>query len=282
MAYVNDGYTDMQIGVRLSFFIMSLLITLVYLYTVCKVKNKTRDQMQLVWISIGVVLFNDPTYLISIYKPTLFSSMVSNLWVAVFFILLLKYWLRGVERIKDLSNEEQVLQQNNSNNQGAQGVRGSSLLEKVKSAFFFILLVLVMTLYVMAFLNMQYDPTFSLHTKFGPAIVGLTITVAIFLAIYLIYFLVTLVRNFAFFCSLTISGRWLFVFSLCMQIILIFTMAFGVYSPLYANGSILVFFIALCNLYVWSLIYLNWPMGDDSDNRMFSEYAAKELVGAGN
>ena len=58
------------------------------------------------WISIAVVLFNDPTYLISIYKPTLFSSMLSNLWVAIFFIMLLKYWLRGVERIKDQTNEE--------------------------------------------------------------------------------------------------------------------------------------------------------------------------------
>jgi hypothetical protein len=47
-----------------------------------------------------------------------------------------------------------------------------------------------------------------------------------------------------------------------MQIALILTVGFGVYSPLYANGGLLVFFIALCNVYVWSLIYLNWPVDD--------------------
>jgi hypothetical protein len=101
MAYVNESYTEMQMGVRLSFLVLSLLITLVYLYTVCRLKYKTSDQSQLIWISIGVVLFNDPTYIISIFRPTLFSSLLSNLWVAIFFILLLKYWLRSVERIKD-------------------------------------------------------------------------------------------------------------------------------------------------------------------------------------
>ena len=38
------------------------------------------------------------------------------------------------------------------------------------------------------------------------------------------------------------------------------TVCFGVYSPLYSNGHMFVFFIALCNFYVWALIYLNWPI----------------------
>jgi hypothetical protein len=58
-----------------------------------------------------------------------------------------------------------------------------------------------------------------------------------------------------------------------MQLILICTVLVGVYSPLYSNGSILVFFIALCNLYVWSLIYLNWPVEYDSVEQ--SDYASR-------
>ena len=58
-----------------------------------------------------------------------------------------------------------------------------------------------------------------------------------------------------------------------MQVILVCTVLGGVYSPLYANGSILVFFIALCNLYVWSLIYLNWPMGDEMS--IYEEYEVR-------
>lgn len=36
MAYVNEAYTEMQMGVRLTFMIMSALICFTYLYTICK------------------------------------------------------------------------------------------------------------------------------------------------------------------------------------------------------------------------------------------------------
>jgi hypothetical protein len=44
-----------------------------------------------------------------------------------------------------------------------------------------------------------------------------------------------------------------------MLLVCVGTLAVGVYSPFYSNGQIFMFFIALFNIYVWSLIYLNWP-----------------------
>jgi hypothetical protein len=81
--------------------------------------------------------------------------MLSTLWVAIFFILLLRYWLRSVEHIKDASNQEQVIEQNNSEErqQVNPRSRGASILEKLKSAYFFVLLILVMSIYVVNFLN---------------------------------------------------------------------------------------------------------------------------------
>jgi hypothetical protein len=190
--------------------------------------------------------------------------MLSTLWVAIFFILLLRYWLRSVEHIKDASNQEQVIEQNNSEekHQVNPRSRGASILEKLKSAYFFVLLILVMTIYVVNFLNVQYDPSLNPRTPYARALLPLEIIVGIFMALYLIFYLFTFVRNVVYLCGMTVRSRWLFLFSQCMQIILIFTVLFGVYSPLYANGGLLVFFIALCNLYVWSLIYLNWPVDD--------------------
>jgi len=190
--------------------------------------------------------------------------MLSTLWVAIFFILLLRYWLRSVEHIKDASNQEQVIEQNNSEEkqQVNPRSRGASILEKLKSAYFFVLLILVMSIYVVNFLNVQYDPSLNPRTPYARALLPLEIIVGIFMTLYLIFYLVTFVRNFFYLCGMTVRSRWLFLFSQCMQIILIFTVLFGVYSPLYANGGLLVFFIALCNLYVWSLIYLNWPVDD--------------------
>ena len=48
------------------------------------------------WISIACVFFNDPTYVINIYKPTFYTYIISQLWLAIFFTLLLQYWLRSV------------------------------------------------------------------------------------------------------------------------------------------------------------------------------------------
>jgi hypothetical protein len=50
-----------------------------------------------------------------------------------------------------------------------------------------------------------------------------------------------------------------------MLIISLFTLVFGVYSPVYGNGQAFLFFLAMFNLYIWALLYLNWPMGWEGD-----------------
>jgi hypothetical protein len=114
-------------------------------------------------------------------------------------------------------------------------------------------------------MNVSQDPSYlssptGLETKSAKALLSLIIIVAIFLLIYLIFFGVTLIRNFYFFFQLTPRARGLFLFSVGMLLIMIMTLIFGVYSPLYSNGHLFVFFNALCNIYVWALIYLNWPV----------------------
>lgn len=105
MAYFNPNFTDMQLSVRTTFILLTLSISIWYLIALCKGVPRhvtyTYDQKQLVMITLGCVFFNDPTYLASVYKPGIFASVVSQLWVAVFLALLLNYWLRGVETVKE-------------------------------------------------------------------------------------------------------------------------------------------------------------------------------------
>lgn len=47
MAYINSRYTDMQIAVRLTFMLLSLLVCVVYLCKMCRIPRhlpKTSDQ----------------------------------------------------------------------------------------------------------------------------------------------------------------------------------------------------------------------------------------------
>ena len=99
LAYINESFTDTQLAVRVIFMALSALFCLLYLCKVCRLPKQlpqTSDQRQLVWISIACVFFNDPTYAVNIYKPTFYTYIISQLWLAIFFALLLQYWLRAV------------------------------------------------------------------------------------------------------------------------------------------------------------------------------------------
>lgn len=51
----------------------------------------------------------------------------------------------------------------------------------------------------------------------------------------------------------------MFILSILMLGVCIGTVVLGVYSPFYSEGGVFVFFIALFNIYIYSLVYLNWP-----------------------
>ena len=130
--------------------------------------------------------------------------------------------------------------------------------------YFTALLIDLLSLYTVYMLNVSDDPAYmsassSVKTRSSTALFALLIVTAILLAIYLVFFAVTLFRNFLYICQLTPRSRGLFLFSIAMLFTCIGTVIFGVYSPLYSNGHLFIFFIALCNIYVWALLYLNWP-----------------------
>ncbi len=108
MAYIVEEFTKLHIAVRYSFMGVSLLVCLVYLCMICKIPRNvpiTYDQKSLQWITISLVLFNDPLMAMNINFPNLAFSIISSVWTAIFFSLLLQYWLRSVQRIKDDPHE---------------------------------------------------------------------------------------------------------------------------------------------------------------------------------
>lgn len=84
-------------------------------------------------------------------------------------------------------------------------------------------------------------------------------TTAVLFCIYLLWFGIQLIRTVILFCQITIRSRIMFLMSILMLLILVGSVIVGVFSPFYANGGLLMFFIALFNIYVMSLVYLNWP-----------------------
>ena len=122
-----------------------------------------------------------------------------------------------------------------------------SLLDKAKAFFFFLLMLVLLSLYVTNMMNVASNPAYLTSTSafnsgIAKAFFALLITTAVLLALYGIFFIFTLVRNFWYLCRLTPKARALFIFNFSMLLVVLATISFGVYSPLYSNGHIFVFF----------------------------------------
>jgi len=117
-----------------------------------------------------------------------------------------------------------------------------------------------MGLYILYMINVRENAAFSHFETIPDALLGLIIVTALFLFVYLIWFFITFCITCIYFKDLPFRSRILYLYSLAMLFVCVGTVIFGVYSPFYQSGGIFLFFIALFNLYVWSLVYLNWPV----------------------
>jgi len=117
-----------------------------------------------------------------------------------------------------------------------------------------------MGLYILYLINVRENAAFSHFETIPDALLGLIIVTALFLVVYLVWFFITFCITCIYFKDLPFRSRILYFYSLAMLFVCVGTVIFGVYSPFYQSGGIFLFFIALFNLYVWTLVYLNWPV----------------------
>ena len=122
-----------------------------------------------------------------------------------------------------------------------------SPLEKAKAMYFFLLMLVLLSLYVTNMMNVANNPAYltspsAIDGGVPKAFFGLLVTTAVLMSLYGVFFIFMLIKNFWYLFRLTPRGRSLFLFNLCMLLIVVATVCFGVYSPLYSNGHIFVFF----------------------------------------
>lgn len=116
-----------------------------------------------------------------------------------------------------------------------------------------------MGLYVVYIINVKDNAAFTHFETLPDYMIAMIAISAVFGAIYLIWYVILLFMHLLYIRKLPIRSRWLLFYSLIMVIMCVCTFVFGVYSPYYYNGGLFVFFMGAFNIYVWSLLYLNWP-----------------------
>jgi len=93
----------------------------------------------------------------------------------------------------------------------------------------------------------------------NPILLGFGVATGVFIAIYAVWFIVSVIVTFYFFCRIPIRNRLLFLLNILFLAFIVGTVCAGVFSPFYWNGGIFMFFLALFNMYVYVLLYFNWP-----------------------
>merc|ERR1712076_56522 len=92
------------------------------------------------------------------------------------------------------------------------------------------------------------------------------------LALYYIYYFISLCNNLRLIVELEKRQVVVFVFSQVFHFIFICAALLGVFSRHFENGGVQVFFYSFCNLYIYTLAYLNWPV-----IYYFKEYEIEEV-----
>ena len=80
------------------------------------------------------------------------------------------------------------------------------------------------------------------------------------LALYYILYFGSLCYNLALIMDLNKSKIIIFLCSQFIHNVFICTVLLGVYSRHFENGGIQIFLYSMCNLYIYALAYLSWPV----------------------
>jgi hypothetical protein len=301
---LNPGYTHFQMAGKYTFFTLSLIMNLVWIWFLCKGKGSTdpasgkrlpfsSDQ---IWVSVLAFLlmwYNDPTFAVTVVKPSFIASGFYATDAVTFLAVLMLYWLVTFDSSRSSSGTSL-----GSTRDGASASCARKLqLGKVASAMLFWvpkiiwitiswLLVLSYTIVLRsAFLS---DPAFDLFETF-PFMKQYFVTfIAAWGGIYAIYLGLLLLRSLCKCKQITPSGRCV----LGVTVVSIIALLCG----FFLNGAVTVngldssaVFMTTCgaaNCYVWFLMIAYLPgivpdaadLAENGTDASGREYLSGDLV----
>jgi hypothetical protein len=97
----NSKYTMFLLLLRYSLFILSVIMGSRYfkVYWALNKFVRTFEHKAIFWMSIFLILFNDPFYAATILKANIFFSVLSTLFVCVFLTSMIVFWIVMLQRM---------------------------------------------------------------------------------------------------------------------------------------------------------------------------------------
>ena len=142
-------------------------------------------------------------------------------------------------------------------------LRTSKKLIAALATLFFLLLIDFMCLYILDYLTLKENPGYSFSNFdqqvpiINKVVYGYT---GIIISAYFVFYLVAIVVNCKHIKKSALTQKVMFGTGQVMQLIFVVSVVGGVYNEHFANGGVQLFFVGIVNLYMWSLLVLQWPV----------------------
>ena len=271
VAYFDIEFTHQQLRMRACFTAISAIAFVCFAAkTLCRIKPEDQgslafETMSSLTLLFLLFLFNDPFYPVHVYDPRFLTFALSEFQTSLFIAGMLIFWLRDVARHKNpdipanASRVQKFLHQQQGYNKGVMTFLG---------VFYVVLVLDFMTLYCLFYVKVEGDPgagdfgnsELSVNQQVDPALFWALLATCGVLTFYYIMFGIAICSNMRIIASSDCTTKVVFLFSQMVHVAFICGMLLGVYSRHFMNGGLQMFFYGICNLYVYALAYLSWPV----------------------
>mmetsp|Transcript_7082 Transcript_7082/g.6331 ORF Transcript_7082/g.6331 Transcript_7082/m.6331 type:complete len:458 (+) Transcript_7082:273-1646(+) len=241
---ISNKYTDFLLATRYFLVIFSLVACILYFRAINKIPRTKLvfEQKYIKWLSVMLILFNDPLYGATVLAPGAFISFLSSSFVLTFICALLLFWICMFERIYS----------ENANQR-------SAIMDKKKWAY--TLLLWLFSVITYNILNREYrnDPGFDFdddhHDTFNATKIIMILIICIGL-IWILYGFAMILKKWN---GIIWRHRMFFSFS-CYFIFCYFLFLFSGSVRIYnQNGTRVILVFGISNIYIWFLQYLYSP-----------------------
>ena len=249
---VSIGYTNFLIILRYTFFAISVMGLIFYAMFFLQIpKNlRTFEHKYIFVLSVSLVIFNDPFYLLTIYKAGPAMAFFSTLFVVQFVTFLIVFWVVMIRRI----HREPVRV-------------GTKLLDRYSLAIGVVGFVLYMVTGIIASMVYRFNPGFHADTDYPKVYKVFVILLILFCVILIILLLYNTFKIFKTWKKNIPRHKVFFTVSFYFFFAMFLISIAGFYQSYDSNGVKILLLIFLNNFYIL-LLQIFWRFAPD-DNREF-------------
>ena len=239
---VREQFSTFQITVKYTFFALAVVCSLCYLYQVLtvKVEQWSTETRGLVILSCSVVVFNDPTYFLSVNYPNFALTAVSVLSNVQFVAVLAYFWVEIQLEIQPL--------------------RGNCSFRLWLGVYLWVFSLISTFVYLYADMTLKNDPSFH-FSDFPPSFLLLiSLNLALFIGYFLFFGWLT-VRNARIIQNQTKRLQFICKFNVFLAVLTIIGVITGVFQRLPSVGRFVLVVEGVYNVYVALMQVLLAPAG---------------------